>query len=181
MIDKRKALQKINEEIKKCKVCKSFGKGEMVPGEGNPDAKIVFIGEAPGKEESKRGVPFIGRSGRFLRELIDDIGFKKEDIYITSAIKYMPLKGPTKKNIIHCKEHLLKQLAIIEPEFIVLLGSVACFALLGEKIKVSIHHGEIIKKDNRTYLITFHPAYAIRFPDGKKKFIEDLKKLKEIL
>lgn len=182
MIDKKSELQRINDEIKKCKICKGFGTGKMVPGEGNPNAKIVFIGEAPGKEESIKGVPFVGRSGRFLRDIIKKIGLKEEDIFITSPIKYKPLKGkPTIKNIIHSKKHLLKQLNIIDPELIILLGKVACFALLDKDIKVSEHHGEIIKKDNKTYLITLHPAFAMRFPDGKKRFMEDLEKLKNLL
>lgn len=182
MIDKKAELQRIDKEIKRCKICKSFGKGKMVSGEGNPDAKIVFVGEAPGKEESIKGVPFIGRSGRFLRETISSLGIKEEEIFITSPVKYMPLSGtPTKENIIHSRRHLLKQLSIIKPKIIVLLGSVACFALLEQRIKVSEIHGKIIKKDDISYLITFHPAYAMRFPDGKKKFIEDLEKLKNYI
>jgi DNA polymerase len=179
---KKEDLSKIEYEIKECKICKNTGKGKVVIGEGNLDAKIVFIGEAPGSEEAKSGRPFVGRSGKFLRETLKDIGIKDEEIFITSSLKYMPLtRKPTIKSIIHSREHLLRQLKIIDPKIIVLLGGVACYALLNKKIEVLKEHGKIIKKDDKTYLITLHPAYAMRFPEGKKKFIEDIKKLKELL
>jgi uracil-DNA glycosylase family 4 len=181
-MDKKEELLKINDEIKRCKICKAFGKGKAVPGEGNPDAKIFFVGEAPGSEEAKSGRPFVGRSGRFLREVIKKLGIKEDDIYITSPLKYMPLKGkPDKRSITHGQKHLLKQLEVVNPKIIVLLGSVACYALLNKKIEVLKEHGKIIKKDDKTYLITLHPAYAMRFPEGKKKFVRDMKKLKNIL
>lgn len=181
-MDKKEELLKISDEVRRCKMCKAFGKGKAVLGEGSADAKIVFIGEAPGSEEAKSGRPFVGRSGKFLREILKDIGIKDEEIFITSSLKYMPLTPkPTIKSIIHSREHLLRQLKTIDPKIIVLLGGVACYALLNKKIKVLKEHGKIIKKGDKTYLITLHPAYAMRFPEGKKKIIEDMKKLKELL
>lgn len=182
MNNKLKELENIADEIRRCKVCKRWGEGIAVPGEGNPDAKIVFIGEAPGIEEAKTGRPFVGRSGRFLRQMVRSIGLREEEIFITSPVQYRPVRGkPTKENIIHGLNHLIKQLTVINPRIVVLLGSIACSALLNKKIEVSVEHGKAINKGGRSYFITFHPAYAMRFPNAKKKFTEDFKKLKRLL
>ncbi|HSX40464.1 MAG TPA: uracil-DNA glycosylase, partial [Candidatus Saccharimonadales bacterium] len=99
--DKQKALDKITSEIENCKICKVGKSGKAVPGEGNPDADIVFLGEAPGKTEALTGRPFVGRSGKLLRSLIKEAGLKEEDIYITSPVKYLPDRGtPTPADII---------------------------------------------------------------------------------
>src|SRR5581483_12509208 len=95
---KQKALDKIAKEIENCQVCQEDKIGIAVPGEGDPDADIVFLGEAPGKQEAQTGRPFIGRSGKLLRIVIKDAGIKEEDVYITSAVKYLPKRGtPTAK------------------------------------------------------------------------------------
>lgn len=182
MSNKLKMLENIADEIRKCNLCKRWGKGKAVPGEGNPDAEIVFVGEAPGSEEAKISRPFIGRSGRFLRQMIRSIGLKDEEVFITSPVHYMPVRGrPTKENIIHSRTHLLKQLSIIDPKIIVLLGSTACLALLDKKVEVLREHGKIINKDDKIFFITFHPAYAMRFPAVRKDFEEDFKRLREIM
>src|SRR2546425_9448635 len=107
MIDKQTQLDKISKEIELCKVCKVGKTGKAVPGEGNPDAKIVFLGEAPGKKEAETGRPFVGRSGQLLRSLIKEVGLKEDEVYITSPVKYLPLRGtPTPQDIAHGKTHL---------------------------------------------------------------------------
>lgn len=175
---KDKELSKIAEEIRRCRLCKQWGTGMPVPGEGSADARLVFIGEAPGKEEAKMGRPFVGRSGRLLRSMISEIGLKAEEVYITSPVKYLPLRGtPSRENILHSREHLMKQLSIIGPQIVVLLGSVACLALLDYKVEITRKHGTSVQKDGRTYFITYHPAYALRFPKGKEGLREDLGKL----
>lgn len=177
-MNKEKELSKIAKEIGECSLCRKWGTGEPVPGEGDPDARIVFIGEAPGKQEAKVGRPFIGRSGKLLRLMISGAGLSEEEVYITSPVKYLPLRGtPSRENIMHAKFHLLKQLSIISPEIAVLMGSTACLALLDRKVEMMKEHGKTIRQDGRTYLLTFHPAYAMRFPEGKKGFIQDFKKL----
>ncbi|MGE5299809.1 MAG: uracil-DNA glycosylase [Acidobacteriota bacterium] len=177
-MDKDKELSKIAGEIRKCRLCKQWGTGMPVPGEGSADARLVFIGEAPGKEEAKTGRPFVGRSGRLLRLMISEIGLKAEEVYITSPVKYLPLRGtPSRENILHSREHLMKQLSIIGPQTVVLLGSVACLALLDRKVEITKTHGTSVRKDGRTYFITYHPAYALRFPKGKEGLREDLGKL----
>jgi len=181
-MNKEKALYKISQEIARCPLCKKGGTGKVVPGEGNPDAQVVFIGEAPGKEEAKVGRPFVGRSGKFLRQAIQDIGLREDEIFITSPGHYLPLRGkPSKEVIIHAKGHLFKQLSIIDPAVVVLLGSTACFAILDRNIEIVHEHGTIQYVHGRAHLITFHPAYAMRFPEGKKRFMSDFYKLKKLL
>ncbi len=181
-MDKQKELSKIAGEIERCTLCKKWGTGRPVPGEGNPDATIVFIGEAPGKQEAKTGRPFVGRSGRLLRAMISEAGLSEEEIYITSPVKYLPLRGtPSRENVLHSRTHLLRQLSVISPRVVVLLGSIACLALLDRKVEMAKEHGNIISKGRITYLLTFHPAYAMRFPEGKKGFISDFKKLRGLI
>ncbi len=182
MIKKQKALEKIAAEILKCRICKRDSIGLPVPGEGNPNAKIVFIGEAPGKQEALTGRPFIGRSGKFLRANLETIGLAEKDVYITSPVKYLPKKGtPTKQQIAHGRTHFLKQLEIINPKIIVLMGSVAALGTLGEPIAVAKLHGTTLKKDGRIYFFSYHPAAAIRFAKFRSVFSNDFKKLKKLL
>lgn len=179
---KQAKLDLIARQIEHCRICKENKTGVAVAGEGNPDANIVFLGEAPGKQEAKSGRPFIGRSGQLLRSLIRDVGLKEEDVYITSPVKYLPLRGtPTKKDIKHGKEHLAKQLDIIQPEYIVLLGNTAQTAMLDTPLPVKKKHGTVIKQDNRQYFLTFHPAAALRFPPLRKELEADFKKLQSII
>ncbi len=181
-MDKQHALRNIADEIARCRLCKRGGTGKAVPGEGNPDARVVFVGEAPGKEEAKIGRPFVGRSGKFLRQALRDIGLAEEDIFITSPGHYLPLRGtPSRETIIHGREHLFKQLEIIEPDIIVLLGATASLAVLGRKAETAKEHGTIIDRDGTRILLTFHPAYAMRFPEGRKGFLSDFQKLKRLL
>lgn len=182
MLNKLKELEEIAREIEECSTCKIGKSGRAVPGEGNPDAKVVFIGEAPGRTEAQTGRPFVGRSGKFLRSLINEVGLKEEEVFITSPVKYLPDRGtPTPIDIEHGRIHLQKQLDIIDPKIIVLLGGVATLAILEEKIPVKKRHGEIISRNDRKYLITLHPAAGIRFPPLKILIIDDFKKLKSLV
>lgn len=177
-------LEKISQEIQNCSVCKIDSLGKAVVGEGNPKAKVIFMGEAPGKKEAETGRPFIGRSGQLLRKLIREIlGLDDlKGVFITSPVKYLPKRGtPLPSQIKHGMIHTQKQLDITNPRVVVLLGSVAAQGVLGEKISVTKAHGKPIKKDNKTYFPTFHPAAALRFPPLKKLLEGDFKKLKEIL
>jgi DNA polymerase len=179
---KQQQLDVLANEVEVCKICKKGKSGKMVFGEGNPDANVVFIGEAPGKKEAATGRPFVGKSGKFLRGLIRSIGLKEEEVYITSPVKYSPDKGtPSKEDIIHARTHFLKQLEIIQPEIIVLLGSVAAQVVLGEKVLVSKVHGEIVERNGVIYLITFHPAAALRSPLLREEIEKDFQKLKNLL
>lgn len=182
-MNKQSKLNKIAREIALCKICKRNKIGLPVPGEGNPNAKVVFIGEAPGKTEAKTGRPFVGRSGKFLRHLINSTGLDDaKDVYITSPVKYLPKHGtPTPQEVAHGKIHLDQQLAVIRPKIIVLLGSVAALALLNKKLPVLLMHGKLFVKNQRTYFLTLHPAAGIRFQKFKKVIASDFKKIKQII
>ncbi len=181
-MDKSGLFAKIAREIEKCKICKVGKSGKAVVGEGSSDAKIVFIGEAPGRKEAETGRPFVGRSGQLLRSLIRESGLKEEEVYITSPVKYLPDIGtPTPRDIEHGMIHLRKQLDVISPEIIVLLGRVAALGVLGEMIAINKMHGVVIDKNNKKYFVTFHPAAGLRFPPLKQKLIEDFKKLQKAI
>ena len=180
-MNKDQALKKIAAEIGRCRLCKKGGTGKAVPGEGNPDARIVFIGEAPGREEAKTGRPCVGRSGRLLRQAIRDTGLVEAEVFITSPVHYLPDLGtPSKEMIYHGREHLFEQLSVIKPDMIVLLGNSACVALLDGKVEITKEHGTLVKKDGRTYFITVHPAYAVRFTRGKEMLFSDFAALKNL-
>lgn len=180
--DKKKALAAIAKKIERCEICKQEKSGKAVPGEGNPDADIVFIGEAPGKQEAKIGRPFIGRSGQLLRSLIREIGLREDDVYITSPVKYLPDRGtPSPKDIVHGREHLMKQLVIIDPKVIVLLGNVAAQGVLQEKLSITKQHGTLIEKDGKKYFLTYHPAAALRFAKFRPTLKADFQKLLSII
>lgn len=180
---KKQSLEDIALEIEICELCKVGKSGKSVPGEGNPNADIVFIGEAPGKNEALVGRPFIGRSGKLLRSFITQVlGLREQDVFITSPVKYLPDSGtPTSADIAHGKIHLEKQLKIIDPKIIVLLGRVAVEGVLGLKVQVKKDHGRIIEKSNGKYFITLHPAAVVRFAKNRADFESDFHKLKDIV
>lgn len=175
-------LEKIAEEIRACKICKAGKIGKAVPGEGNADADIVFLGEAPGKKEAESGRPFVGRTGKVLRGLIKDVGLKDENVYITSPVKYLPnYATPTPKDIEHGKTHLLKQLDVIRPKIVVLMGRVAALAVLNKNVPIAKEHGKIVKQDGITYLITYHPAAPLYSPKVREELVKDFKILKKLI
>jgi uracil-DNA glycosylase len=183
MNKKTALLKSVNAEILNCKFCKQAASGLLVPGEGSSTAEIVFIGEAPGKEEVKTGRPFIGRAGKILRELIESVGLKPEDVFITSAVKYLP-KGyitPKPDDIIHGRTHLFKQLDIIQPKIIVVLGNTAAASVLNEKFSISQNHGKIIYRENRTYFLSYHPAAPLYSPKLKEVIFKDFKILQKVI
>jgi uracil-DNA glycosylase len=182
-MNKRTALEEMKKEIEKCSECKKGKNGKAVPGEGNPNAKIIFIGEAPGKKEALTGKPFIGRSGNLLTKLLAAIKIDRKEVFITSPVKYYPgPRPPTPKEIAHGKIHLLKQIKIIAPKYIVLLGNTAMKALIDGSYQVTKWHGKVITQNNITYFITFHPAAALRFPKKIQPVMEeDLKILQSLV
>ncbi len=179
MVDKKHKLLKITQEINRCALCRRGKIGKPVPGEGNPNARVVFIGEAPGKKEAETGRPFVGRAGKLLRSLIKDAGLSEKAVYITNPVKRLPKYGtPKKPDIIHGRTHLRKQLAVIKPKLIVLLGRVAASAFFDKPISVTKIHGRIIAQGSIRYFITLHPSAALRFQKFKKILVGDFKKLK---
>ena len=172
-------LKEIAAEVSictKCNLCKSRTKA--VPGEGNPHAKVMFIGEGPGFHEDKQGRPFVGPSGQLLQELLKSINLKREDVFITNVVKCRPPdnRDPLPAEIDACNDYLDRQIAAIQPKVIVTLGrhSMAKF-FSGEKI--SAIHGRARKKDGYICIPMFHPAAALRTESYKIALREDFKKI----
>jgi len=160
----------------RCDLCK--GRTRAVPGEGNSQAKILFIGEGPGFHEDKQGRPFVGPSGQLLQELLKSINLKREDVFITNVVKCRPPdnRDPLPSEIDACNDYLDRQIAAIQPLVIVTLGrhSMAKF-FSGEKI--SAIHGRARKKDGYICIPMFHPAAALRTESYKIALREDFKKI----
>lgn len=176
--EKSDALEAVNKKIGRCPVCRRNAVGKLVPGEGSADASVVFVGEAPGKTEAKTGRPFVGRSGQLLRTSIRAAGLKEEDVFITSAVKYLPEHvTPKPSEIDHGRRHLQEQLAVIKPKLIVLLGRVAAMSVLDRKLVMHKESGQIIRGHGRTYFLAHHPAAALYSAQGKKAFASDMRKL----
>ncbi len=141
----------------------------------------VFLGEAPGKQEAATGRPFIGRAGKLLRSMLEDLGIDPASVFITSPVKYLPsYVTPTPEDVAHGKLHLDKQLAVINPDVVVLMGRVAALAMLGKNISVAQEHGKIIKHEGRTYLITYHPAAPLYSPKLREELRKDFSNLRKL-
>jgi len=175
-------LEKLNQQIKKCKRCPLWkNRNNVVPGEGSENTKIMILGQAPGREEDKTGRPFIGRAGQFLNQLLKIAQIKREKVFITSPIKCFPPKNrkPTKEEIETCLPYLKKQIGIINPQKFILLGEVA-FKIFFPKLKLKDFRGKWIKKENKKYFITYHPAAGLRFPKIKKILEKDFVKIEKL-
>lgn len=172
-------LDKVHNQIRRCKKCRLWKmRKHVVPGEGNPHAKIMMIGQAPGRTEDETGRPFVGRAGKLLTELLAKNGIDRKDVFITSVIKCFPPANrmPRKDEIESCTPYLEMQISLIKPKTIFLLGNVAINAILGNIGKLEKIHGKKIIRKGITYIPTYHPAAALRFPWIKKKIEMDFKK-----
>jgi DNA polymerase len=181
-------LQKIQEDAHDVCICE-LKKTALHPvfGDGNPDAKIVFIGEAPGKSEDEQGKPFIGRAGKFLSEMLATIHMKREDIYITNIVKYRPPhnRDPEHQEKIDCAPWLYAELNFIKPDLIIFLGRHSMLHFLPE-LKISDAHGKLIHRkipNMRTeyFLPLYHPAAALYNGSMRQTLIEDFAKIPSIL
>lgn len=181
-MDKRAELAKIAKKIMVCKKCRLWKRRHFaVPGEGNSNAKILFLGESPGKEENRVGRPFVGPAGKFLDALFKKIDLEREKVFISSVIKCHPSKNrnPRSDELAACKIWWQKQIKIIQPKIIVPLGAIA-FKTVLKKGDLSQCHGQKIERNNIIYFPTFHPAAGRRFPKIKKLIIADFKKIKNL-
>lgn len=153
--------------------------GILVFGHGNANAKIILVGEAPGREEEKHGRPFVGRAGGALNHALQKAGLKRESVYITNAVKFRPPNNrkPKAGEIKEFLPFLRAEIETLKPMIVCLLGSTATEALLG-KYPVTKNHGRTVKKNGIRFLITFHPAAVLRNPNLKGAFEKDIRKLK---
>lgn len=160
---------------------------QAVPGEGNPDADIMFIGEAPGKKEDELGVPFVGAAGKFLAEMLATINLKREDIYITNVVKYRPPnnRDPLPSEVLACEDWLHRQIKIIKPKIIVTLGRHAMEHFVPGK-KISEVHGQTFTQTisdlgTQTFFVLYHPAAALYNGGLRATLIEDFKKIPQLV
>ena len=173
------SLKIIQEKVKTCKKCDlCITRKNAVPGKGNQNAEVIFIGEAPGKSEDLCGEPFIGTAGKRLDDALKNAGLTRDCVYITNIVKCRPPKNriPTEVEKTMCSNYLENELAIINPKIICLLGNTPFYSILGGK-EISKNHGKFVFKDNRRYFITFHPAATIYNQKLVKVFKNDIKKL----
>jgi uracil-DNA glycosylase len=164
----------------KCDLCK--GRTKAVPGEGNPHAKLLFIGEGPGYYEDKQGRPFVGPSGQLLEELLQSINLKRSDVFITNVVKCRPPENrdPLPDEVKACSDYLDRQIAALQPQVIVTLGRISMAKFFaGEKI--SAIHGRARKKDGYICIPMFHPAAALRTESYKIALRDDFKKIPLVL
>lgn len=180
-MSKKQKLQKIEKELQKLRRHFPLAK-KVVAGEGNPDLKIFILGEAPGPLENLYGRPFVGRAGKMLDKLLASISLSRKKVFITGTVKFYPgRRAPTQKEIALNLPYTLRQINIINPKLIVLLGNVAVKSLLNRKWTVSQIHGKLFRDEHRLYFATFHPAAAMRFPKVLKQTKKDFKELKRII
>ncbi len=177
------SLEKIAAEVRGCPLCKlARTRKNAVPGEGQLSAKIMFIGEAPGKSEDEKGRPFVGAAGRILDNLLEKVGIERSQVFITNVVKCRPPNNrvPEEDEAAACRPYLERQIALIRPEVICILGRTAYSSLLGGS-SITANRGKIVKKAGQKYFLTFHPAAAIYNKNLLSALETDLKKLsKEI-
>ena len=169
-------IQKKVISCTKCELCNT--RTNAVPGKGNWKSEIVFIGEAPGKTEDKKGEPFVGVAGKKLSEALESAGISRESVYITNVVKCRPPNNrvPTLQETESCKNYLEKELEIINPKIICVMGNTAFNSLLGGN-NITKNRGKLIKKDGRIYFVTIHPAATIYNQELIKILKKDMKTL----
>ena len=180
-IDELAALDRGIRQCTQCSLHKS--RTHAVPGEGNPRAQIMLIGEAPGETEDEQGRPFVGRAGRFLDTLLQHAGLQREKVFITNSVKCRPPDNrfPHVEELATCKELWLdRQLALIAPQSIVLLGQAPLKQMLGETGALKRLHGQVRQHHGRLYCIQYHPAAGLRSPVIRSSMTQDFTALKKL-
>jgi uracil-DNA glycosylase family 4 len=177
---KARALDELRDDIgdcTRCKLCK--GRQNIVFGVGNPDAKIMFIGEGPGRDEDIQGEPFVGRAGQLLTKIIEAMGYKRSDVYIANIVKCRPPnnRNPEPDEVATCKPFLIRQVETIRPRVIVCLGSVATQNLLEIDAKITGMRGKFTEWQGTPVMPTYHPAFLLRNPNMKKPVWEDMQQV----
>jgi len=178
------ALGQLEQEVIACTACPLFRtRTHHVMGEGRFDAKLVFVGEAPGRDEDLQGRPFVGAAGQLLTKMIEAIDLRREEVYICNVLKDRPPNNrtPLPEEVEACLPFLLQQLAIIRPRVICTLGAVAAKALLGPTVSITAVRGRLQSYGHIPVMPTFHPAYLFRNPSAKRLVWQDLKRVKQLL
>ena len=180
------ALEALRVEIgPDCRLCKlhTLGRKQVVFGVGNPNADLMFVGEAPGADEDIQGEPFVGRAGQLLTKIIEAIGMTRSDVYIANVIKCRPPgnRNPEPDEVERCEPFLFRQIDIIKPKVIVALGKFAAQSLLKTTDPITRLRGREYRFRSAVLMPTFHPAYLLRNPSSKREVWEDMKRVRAIL
>lgn len=177
-------LENLKNETVGCQKCSlSKTRTNLVFGVGNHNAELMFVGEAPGRDEDLQGEPFVGRAGQLLTKIIEAIGMKRTDVYIANVLKCRPPgnRNPLPDEIALCMPYLIKQIDIIKPKVLCALGTFAAQTLLNTKAPVGTLRGRFHEYQGIPMMVTFHPAYLLRNPNDKVKVWEDMKKVRDFL
>jgi len=177
-------LQLIHSEVLECTKCELHkSRTKAVPGEGPHDARIMFVGEGPGQNEDEQGRPFVGAAGKFLTELLESIGLKRSDVFITNIVKCRPPnnRAPRKSEIEACNPYLRSQIRLINPRIVCALGTPAITTLMGDEYSASKFHGKSLTKGEVTILPMYHPAAALYDASLKETIFHDFQILKQLL
>jgi DNA polymerase len=179
------ALAAIRTDIGDCTRCKlhTLGRKQIVFGVGNPQADLMFVGEAPGADEDEQGIPFVGRAGQLLTKIIEAIDLRRDDVYIANIIKCRPPqnRNPEPDEVASCEPFLFRQVDVIKPKVIVALGKYAAQTLLGTDSPISRLRGRVFDYRGAKLIPTFHPAYLLRNPSSKREVWEDMKLVRSLL
>jgi uracil-DNA glycosylase len=173
-------LERIREDLGECTRCRlHLQRNKIVFGAGNPRAELVFVGEGPGHDEDVQGLPFVGRAGKLLTQMIEAMGLTREQVYICNVVKCRPPENrkPEDDEVATCSPYLYRQLDVIAPKAIVCLGGTAAQALLKTKDSISRFRGTWFDFRNTKLLVTYHPAYLLRNPNAKGEVWKDLQKV----
>jgi len=175
----------VQAELGDCTRCKLSGLGRqnIVFGVGNPSAELMFVGEAPGRDEDAQGIPFVGRAGKKLTQIIEAIGQSRESVYIANVIKCRPPKNrnPESDEVETCERFLFAQVDAIQPRVIVALGTFAARTLLRSDAPISKLRGREYEYRGAALIPTFHPAYLLRNPQSRREVWEDMKRVRALL
>lgn len=177
-------LEKLRHEMLTCHKCPlSKTRTNLVFGVGNPMADLMFVGEAPGRDEDLQGEPFVGRAGQLLTKIIEAIDMNRSDVYIANVLKCRPPgnRNPLPEEIIVCMPYLIKQIEIIQPKVLCALGAFAAQTVLNTKAPVGTLRGRFHNYKGIPMMVTFHPAYLLRNPNDKAKVWDDMKKVRDFL
>jgi uracil-DNA glycosylase family 4 len=180
------ALQALRDDLgADCSRCKlhTLGRTQVVFGVGNPNADLMFVGEAPGADEDIQGEPFVGRAGQLLTKIIEAIGLRREDVYIANVIKCRPPgnRNPEPDEVEQCEPFLFRQIDTVKPKVVVALGKFAAQCLLRTTDPITRIRGREFKYRDAILMPTYHPAYLLRTPSAKREVWEDMKRVRAIL
>jgi DNA polymerase len=182
--DKIPSLEEIRAEMGDCRRCKLYGgRKKLVFGDGAANARLMFVGEAPGADEDQQGVPFVGASGQLLNKMLTNLGLRREEVYIANIIKCRPPgnRDPEADEVATCLPFLEKQIQAIRPQVIVILGRPAAHALLRTKEPITRLRGHWQRYHNIRVMPTFHPSYLLRAPQERRKTWADMQQVMEYL